>query len=505
MSDDDDLWSIFGKDEDSSAKTPSSLPSGVRAAEHAFFTDGTLWPLRGGKLDLQAAEAVILADIKAHVSVSALQALELDGEQGAAAATSLTKVRDCSRVGDAEEAALSFIAAAEQQSSDGGGGWGCPAWGVGFLFCCAAAACARLDKRASEESNDSAKLIEDAKAALRLLDRAIIKSNRMDEGSSRWEFQYLKTVVGSLVEEAQARIQASERQRAGQEVEAPPSATLIPDSLPPYGVPQHLPLAQHVESRSCAQLSLLDFLNEYLSAKRPVVIKNYLTSSSWPGMERWHDLQFWRQQHGHRLVPVESARGALREMRMDDFIMDYLLPSNASHDLESHAYERVPRHAKDAQQDSSQGAIGYISQHGLFHQLRETQEEFSVPIYARGAGKLAMVNAWMGTRGTVTHLHTDEHDNLLAQVAGFKYLRLCVPSNKELLYAVPHPRATPGNPLNWFSPVDAEAPDLERHPRAAEVPWLDVTLGPGDLLFIPKGYWHYVRALSTSISVNFWF
>jgi hypothetical protein len=43
-----------------------------------------------------------------------------------------------------------------------------------------------------------------------------------------------------------------------------------------------------------------------------------------------------------------------------------------------------------------------------------------VPIYARGAGKLAMVNAWMGTRGTVTHLHTDEHDNLLAQV------RLCI-------------------------------------------------------------------------------
>jgi hypothetical protein len=31
---------------------------------------------------------------------------------------------------------------------------------------------------------------------------------------------------------------------------------------------------------------------------------------------------------------------------MDDFIKDYLLPSNDSHDLESHAYERIPRHAK---------------------------------------------------------------------------------------------------------------------------------------------------------------
>lgn len=93
---------------------------------------------------------------------------------------------------------------------------------------------------------------------------------------------------------------------------------------------------------------------------------------------------------------------------------------------------------------TSQAApVAYVSQHGLFHQLRETQasacrlhrpsphatgqlknmtrspllqNDFTVPVYARGGAKLAMVNAWMGTRGTVTHLHTDEHDNFLAQV-----------------------------------------------------------------------------------------
>jgi lysine-specific demethylase 8 len=30
-------------------------------------------------------------------------------------------------------------------------------------------------------------------------------------------------------------------------------------------------------------------------------------------------------------------------------------------------------------------------------------------------GRLAACNAWVGTAGTVTHLHTDQADNLLCQ------------------------------------------------------------------------------------------
>ncbi len=32
----------------------------------------------------------------------------------------------------------------------------------------------------------------------------------------------------------------------------------------------------------------------------------------------------------------------------------------------------------------------------------------------------------------------------------------------------------------------------------------ETVLGPGDGLYIPARHWHYVRALSPSISVNFW-
>lgn len=52
--------------------------------------------------------------------------------------------------------------------------------------------------------------------------------------------------------------------------------------------------------------------------------------------------------------------------------------------------------------------------------------------------------------------------------------------------------------------VDVENPDLEKFPKFAEAPFLSCILSPGELLFIPVKYWHYVRALDLSFSVSFW-
>ena len=49
-----------------------------------------------------------------------------------------------------------------------------------------------------------------------------------------------------------------------------------------------------------------------------------------------------------------------------------------------------------------------------------------------------------------------------------------------------------------------EAPDLVAFPRFAEAKFEETVLRPGDVLFMPRGMWHYVRGLTTSFSVNFW-
>jgi len=152
--------------------------------------------------------------------------------------------------------------------------------------------------------------------------------------------------------------------------------------------------------------------------------------------------------------------------------------------------------------------VAYVSQHSLLHQRPELQRHFAVPEYC--VGRLAAANAWIGTAGTITHLHTDAADNILTQVAGIKSVRLYSPDVGE---AHLYPERRGGNgAVNAFSPIDpddANSPELlSRYPKFGEIleeEIMDVELGPDDSLFIPKGWWHRVVARTPSFSLNFWF
>ena len=98
----------------------------------------------------------------------------------------------------------------------------------------------------------------------------------------------------------------------------------------------------------------------------------------------------------------------------------------------------------------------------------------------------------------VTPLHTDPHHNLLAQVVGTKYVRLYPPAATARLY--PYREGLTTN----SSQVDLDAPDLERFPGFAALPFMDCLLRPGQMLYIPPLWWHYVRAVTVSFSVSFW-
>jgi ribosomal protein L16 Arg81 hydroxylase len=56
-----------------------------------------------------------------------------------------------------------------------------------------------------------------------------------------------------------------------------------------------------------------------------------------------------------------------------------------------------------------------------------------------------------------------------------------------------------------FQVVDAEHWDETVFPLFSQARHLDCVLNAGEALFIPKGWWHYVRALDDSISVSCWF
>jgi hypothetical protein len=109
---------------------------------------------------------------------------------------------------------------------------------------------------------------------------------------------------------------------------------------------------------------------------------------------------------------------------------------------------------------------------------------------------------WVGHGGGSTPLHFDSINNFLAQVKGRKQILLFPPAQTWRVYPFPL-----GHPKDNFAMVNVEDPDVERFPSLKRARALEAILSPGEVLWLPRFYWHYVHQLdapSENISLNFW-
>jgi lysine-specific demethylase 8 len=103
---------------------------------------------------------------------------------------------------------------------------------------------------------------------------------------------------------------------------------------------------------------------------------------------------------------------------------------------------------------------------------------------------------WMGAR-TRSGMHYDYVDNFFAQIYGTKRVILAAPSEARHLHLF--------EDCHTKSQVAPEHPDLAAHPRFAEATLHEAILEPGDVLYLPKGWWHYFASSERSISLSCWF
>ena len=109
---------------------------------------------------------------------------------------------------------------------------------------------------------------------------------------------------------------------------------------------------------------------------------------------------------------------------------------------------------------------------------------------------------WAGHGGGVTPTHFDMRANFLCQLRGRKQLLLLPPSESFKLYPFPS-----GHPMDNFAMADLGAPDTARFPALALARGLETTLAPGEVLWLPRCWWHFVHQLeprAQNLSLNFW-
>ncbi|KAK2616375.1 Mitochondrial fission protein [Conoideocrella luteorostrata] len=269
----------------------------------------------------------------------------------------------------------------------------------------------------------------------------------------------------------------------------------------------------------------LDTFETYMNASthpRPVIFTDLI--DTWPAMtdHPWKSPDYLLSQTfgGRRLVPVEVGRSYVDDgwgqeiIPFKEFLAKYVNPSSSSGSSSSSSKIRQ---------------VGYLAQHNLFHQIPALRNDIAIPDLCwssvpghptdttknQASLDIPQLNAWFGPARTITPLHTDGYHNLLTQVVGTKYVRLYAPWAEGMRPRGVEDGVDMGNTsaldvgvLEGWDEADAEggtAEDVDRMKKDLEdAECWECILGEGDTLLIPMGWWHYVRSLSVSFSVSFW-
>ncbi|MPS72528.1 MAG: cupin-like domain-containing protein [Chryseobacterium sp.] len=218
-----------------------------------------------------------------------------------------------------------------------------------------------------------------------------------------------------------------------------------------------------------------EFFEKYLKPRKPVVIKNM--ARKWPAYQKW-TMEYIKEVVGDVTVPLYDSAKAdpaapintpTTEMKFADYIdMIQREPT----DLRIFFFDPI-KHAPKILND-------YIS-----------------PKELMGGFLDKYPSMFFGGKGSVTFLHFDidmahifhTHFN------GRKHILLFDYKWKERLYQLPYATYA-------LEDFDIENPDFEKFPALDGIEGIECFLEHGDTLFMPTGWWHWMKYLDGSFSIS---
>jgi hypothetical protein len=218
-----------------------------------------------------------------------------------------------------------------------------------------------------------------------------------------------------------------------------------------------------------------DFIANYLKPRKPLVIRN--ATQSWPALQKW-TFDYLKETVGDQLVPLyDSAKAdpakpinaSAAEMKFGDYID---LIQKEPTDLRIFLFDPI-KHAP------------------------KLLDDYRSPTDLMGGFLDKYPNMFFGGEGSITFLH---YDIDLAHIFhthfnGRKHVILFDNKWSERLYKIPFATYA-------LEDYDIENPDFKKFPALDGVEGHEIILEHGDTLFMPTGYWHWMKYLDGSFSIS---
>ncbi|TDR33036.1 cupin-like domain-containing protein [Hydromonas duriensis] len=221
-------------------------------------------------------------------------------------------------------------------------------------------------------------------------------------------------------------------------------------------------------------ISPQDFYTHYVKPQKPVVIERL--TADWPAYEKWH-FEYIKQVAGEQIVPLYNN-------------------------------DPVDYNKKVNEPDASMPMGQYIDQlvsgrtnlriflYNIMKHVPALQNDFKFPdLKLKLLKGLPML--FFGGKGVNVFMHFDiDYANILHfHFAGEKRCVLVPPQQSKFMYKIPYA-------VICREDIDFDNPDFDKWPALRHITPYVADLKHGEMLYMPEGYWHYMKYLTPGFSMS---
>ena len=230
----------------------------------------------------------------------------------------------------------------------------------------------------------------------------------------------------------------------------------------------------YLEIERVEKLTKKEFINNYYKKQKPVVITNQI--DDWPAFSKWN-FDYIREMAGNQKVPLYDSRKTDYTKKVNE--PDFTMTMSEYIDI----IEKGPTDLR-------------IFLYNLLKDVPALKADMKWPnLGLRLIKSLPLV--FFGGENAKVFMHYDiDFPNLFhIHFAGKKQCVLVDPKETKYMYRLPY---------SWIcnEDIDFDNPDFEKFPALKKVTPYITTLEHGEMLYMPEGWWHYMKYQTPGFSLS---